>query len=58
MIVHCDGVEQRKTTIRGRMVWKMREDRAMGPNDRTKTIGVADGSRTKGHKAAVEGVQI
>jgi hypothetical protein len=32
-IVYSDGVEQRKSTIRMRLVWKMREDRAMEPDD-------------------------
>jgi hypothetical protein len=33
MIVHSDGVEQRKSMIHERMMWKMREDRAMGLDD-------------------------
>jgi hypothetical protein len=32
-IVYSDGVEQRKSTIRMRLVWKMREDQAMEPDD-------------------------
>jgi hypothetical protein len=36
MIVHSDGIEQRKMMICGRMVWKTREDRAMRPDDRSK----------------------
>jgi hypothetical protein len=38
MIVHSDGVEQRKSMICERTIWKMREDRAMGLDNRSKTI--------------------
>jgi hypothetical protein len=36
MIVHSVGIEQKKSMICGRMVWKMREDRAIGPDNRSK----------------------
>jgi hypothetical protein len=47
MIVHSDGVEHMKSTIHGRMVWKMGEDRAMSQTIEARQKTNDNGGRIK-----------